>query len=286
MRYDDARTRRYAQVNDSIPANETPRYWRCLNCGQVCFDAPRRICALFAAILPHGNLARSIKRDPAHQNAAPHSAVCSMTEQSQRIRVMMGARWYSGGSKEDMARSLEDATIRMYEDISLTEELTDEPAKVLLKWGEAKLMTLAEKTTDIDSEDFEDHFKSLRRVMKSINKLAGQTGLDDDTVRTRLTKLIERAQSLGLPASEDRIEVYMQQRQSVSDDQAKVKLLTTLLEPDEADEPAPPDPPVVAEDRNPPGTEPERPNFLYDGTVRSWGHEHHLDSDDEDPKVE
>lgn len=182
-----------------------------------------------------------------------------------------------------MARSLEDATIRMYEDISLTEELTDEPAKVLLKWGEAKLTTLAEKTTNIDSEDFEDHFKSLRRVMKSINKLVGQTDLDDDTVRKRLTKLIERAQSLGLPASEERIEVYMQQRQNVNDDQAKVKLLTTLLEPDEAAEP---DPPVVAEDRNPPGTEPERPNFLYDGTVRSWGHEHHLDSDDEDPNVE
>lgn len=144
-----------------------------------------------------------------------------------------------------MAVDLKTATIRMYEDISLTEDLTDEPAQALLKWGENQLGALATKhdaDPESNEESFEDAFKTLRRIMKQVNKIvANDANMDADTARERLTRLIERAQELGLPVSTEKVDAFLEKKDAANDNSGKVAMLTGLLEKGEV-----PDPPGTA----------------------------------------
>lgn len=59
---------------------------------------------------------------------------------------------------------------RLYESTSLRDDLNDDEATVLLKWGETQVERIAEAFPD----DFEQKCRFLRQVLKNINRFVGQ----------------------------------------------------------------------------------------------------------------
>ena len=130
-----------------------------------------------------------------------------------------------------MSINMETIVTQLYEDISLTDELTDETAKRLLIWGRRQLETLAATTSD--QETFDDKFKQLRRVIKSINRF---------TARRQEMTYEEQAEYLGKdhkagtgdwlqPTSWKHQQHYLA-RQHNFDEQANIYALTQVLEID------------------------------------------------------
>lgn len=91
-----------------------------------------------------------------------------------------------------------DAIIRMYEDTSIIDDLQEPPSITLLKWGEGQLEMMANRA---DSQEvFDAQTRDLRRIMKSINLIAGRASdLEDLQRRKAVRRLIERAQAMGYP---------------------------------------------------------------------------------------
>lgn len=65
--------------------------------------------------------------------------------------------------QETRSRAVE----RILEDESLTADLTDDAARVLIEWGIARIEGLS-------PENFESNLADLRRAMKSVNREAGK----------------------------------------------------------------------------------------------------------------
>lgn len=123
---------------------------------------------------------------------------------------------------------IEQATIRLYEDISLTDELTDEPAKVLLQWGAGQLRALAEKHSD--EEAFEADFKQLRRLMKSINRFTGRRReMTVDEQREYARRIFDTAYELGYYAPYSQVAVYVDQQRYLAPED-NIRMLTRLVE--------------------------------------------------------
>lgn len=117
-----------------------------------------------------------------------------------------------------MAIDLENASIRLYEDISLTDELDDQEAQILLKWGAQKLAQIVQTTND--EELFEQQFKTLRQLMKRINRMIGQrTDLDDEQLASYLEKFVAGAHELGYQhiTSEHAKQLFQQLHADASD---------------------------------------------------------------------
>ncbi len=129
-----------------------------------------------------------------------------------------------------MLIDIESVVTRLYEDVSLTEELTDEPAKLLLKWGRIRLNILVENAPD--EETFVNSFKQLRRVIKSINRFTARRHImSNEEQREYLEKIMNRAQELGLQPPPGASEHYLN-RQRIFDDYANIYALTQVLEMD------------------------------------------------------
>ena len=64
---------------------------------------------------------------------------------------------------------IQQAIQQLYEDEGLTSALTDEPATILLSWGEEQLKSLAD--FDYEQPDLVRTAYQLRRVMRAINRL-------------------------------------------------------------------------------------------------------------------
>ena len=64
---------------------------------------------------------------------------------------------------------------RLYESSSLRDDLPDEPATVLLEWGEGQVERLAEDFPD----ELEQKARFLRQVIKNINRFVGQREYND-----------------------------------------------------------------------------------------------------------
>jgi hypothetical protein len=95
---------------------------------------------------------------------------------------------------------LENATTRLYEDATLTEDLIDEEANALLKWAEAQLPALVSKFADADEAAFEEAFTALRTFVKSMNRLVGQgSTMEDSEKQQRMEKIASAAAQLGYP---------------------------------------------------------------------------------------
>lgn len=80
------------------------------------------------------------------------------------------------------ADHIKQAVQFMYENEGLTSSLTDDAAKLLLEWGAGQLNSLP--ATEVTPEDIDAFAKSLRRVMRYINKVVGDaqnpdTGYED-----------------------------------------------------------------------------------------------------------
>ena len=158
---------------------------------------------------------------------------------------------------------LETAIIQMYEDISLTDELTDKAAQVLLKWGEKQVETLVE--TYPNEMVFEVYYKQLRRLMRAINRFLGQRPhMDAQRQLDYMEKIIEPAQVMGFTLSPERIQTYIEQP-AIADN--PVEALLDLFERVEADTsvPEPESAPIAA---SAPVSTPDKPQERRRGLSR------------------
>ncbi len=130
-----------------------------------------------------------------------------------------------------MTIDLKNATIELYEISSLTEELTDHPAQILLKWGELQLQRLAEKNPN-DIDLFESNFKSLRGIIKSINRFTWrrQEMTAEEMAEFINKRITQRGQAIGLPITPERVTDYLAQ-QATLEEEGNVRAMIALLEP-------------------------------------------------------
>ncbi|GAB4510923.1 MAG: hypothetical protein OHK0046_08310 [Anaerolineae bacterium] len=137
-----------------------------------------------------------------------------------------------------MPINLEIAIITLYEDSSLTEEITDEPAQKLLKWGEAQVKVLAEKTPD-DEIAFDDNLSVLMKLIKSMNRFtARRHEMTPEEIQEYLQeRILERAQRIGLPLEEAALTAY-RERQATLDESANVQAMMDLMSSAETPAPA------------------------------------------------
>jgi|GEM_PF-3934214 len=69
---------------------------------------------------------------------------------------------------------IQSAMERLYEDMSLRDELTDDEANALLKWGEEEITRLANDSANADESAFDNAMSSLRKVLGGLNRIVGR----------------------------------------------------------------------------------------------------------------
>jgi|GEM_PF-1582202 len=142
---------------------------------------------------------------------------------------------------------LENAISQFYEDESLTDALTDQPATTLLQWGEKQLGELAKKSASED--DFDTQFTQLRKLIKSMSRfVAEHQNMAEDEQAESVQKIMGFAQSAGIPIN-NTAEVIVTEQKSLADDGSVAHLLaqfaTSLLETIN-NPPTTPTPPVIS----------------------------------------
>lgn len=100
---------------------------------------------------------------------------------------------------------------RLYESESLTDELMDEEADILLKWGEKQISQLAKR-----EGDFGEQCRILRELMKRMNLFVGQgENMDFEEKRGLLHQIGSSAAGLGYTLPVDalvtRFQIQMEQ---------------------------------------------------------------------------
>ena len=100
----------------------------------------------------------------------------------------------------------ERATQQLYEDTATRDELVDEEAQVLLKWGEEQITALAAQ--EMDDAAFEEAYSHLRRVMMNINQFTGKrTYATPEELRTYLDQVASEATALGVNVTAQQLDV-------------------------------------------------------------------------------
>ena len=123
---------------------------------------------------------------------------------------------------------IDNAIIRMYEDIALTDSLDDATAKILHQWGEGQIRLLANRNES--PEAFEEQFSGLRKIMKLVNRFTG--GRDDMAGEKRqkyLTVLVDNAREMGYPAPLSAVGTVLEAQANL-DDAATVRMLLAMVE--------------------------------------------------------
>ncbi|MEL6149656.1 MAG: hypothetical protein AAFR56_08520, partial [Chloroflexota bacterium] len=127
----------------------------------------------------------------------------------------------------------ERAIERIYEDESLTDEMMDDEAKVLLRWSEDTVVELDSDAPDDDT--FDARFKQMRKLMKRINKFIGQrSSVSDEEAQEMVEKFRSTAADMGHEISEERVQQFMVAQKTLSNTEA-VKAMLALLKPDEGE---------------------------------------------------
>lgn len=133
-----------------------------------------------------------------------------------------------------MPIDLKSAIITLHEDIALTDELTDTPAVVLLKWGEEKLKAFAQETDD--QTIFDEKYSELRGLMKSINRFTGRRmDMDDNEQLGYVYKIVDRASGLGFESAHAKVGTYVNAQMDL-DELQNVEALIALVENRPAEE--------------------------------------------------
>jgi paraquat-inducible protein B len=97
-------------------------------------------------------------------------------------------------SQEQAERALQ----QLYEDVSTRDELSDEEADVLLRWGEAQINKLAD--ANMDDSQFDEAFANLTRMMTRMNRFAARRAEQaPDEQQETLNKIVESASAAGVP---------------------------------------------------------------------------------------
>jgi hypothetical protein len=96
-----------------------------------------------------------------------------------------------------MMVDLETATIRLYEEANLTDDLVDQDATTLLKWAEEQVAELVAKYGS-DEAAFESAFSALRSLVKNMNRYVGQREMSDEAQQSqRLENITQSATEIG-----------------------------------------------------------------------------------------
>ena len=122
----------------------------------------------------------------------------------------------------------ERATEQLYENTDVREDLTDDEAQVLLKWGEARIAKLAEQ--GMDDTQFDEAFDNLLKIMSRINRLVGRRDFSTpEEQKEWMDKIAESAGAMGVNVSFEQDPTTFQQ-QSALDNIGAINALTALID--------------------------------------------------------
>jgi hypothetical protein len=125
--------------------------------------------------------------------------------------------------------SIETAMERMYGDIGLTDELTDDEAEVLLAWGAAEHEKL--NTDTMDEEAFEARAQLIRRTMSRINNYIGKRGgYDADKAHSVMARLTEGLHELGYEVRAAQVDTFLA-AQGEQDNMTALQSMLALIAP-------------------------------------------------------
>ena len=95
-------------------------------------------------------------------------------------------------------KAIEEERQRIWESAPLRDDIDDDAASELLKWGEQQVQRLAQS----EPADFEQQARYLRQLLKSINRFAGQREfMDDAQLQEALDRVQQWADALQYPSS-------------------------------------------------------------------------------------
>jgi hypothetical protein len=115
---------------------------------------------------------------------------------------------------------------QIYEDTSTRDELTDDEANILLKWGEGQIDSLAAQ--NLDDAAFEEAYDHLRRVVMNINRFTGKRAYaPPEELTNTLNQLATEAGALGANVSPEQLAVP--QAQAADDNIALINALTSMV---------------------------------------------------------
>jgi hypothetical protein len=97
---------------------------------------------------------------------------------------------------------LRHAIERLLEDVSLTADLVDDAAKVLLDWGVAQAKTITQQE-ELSREELGARLADLRHTLKHVSKEAGQAAPETQSaqVQALLSEVMHKAQATRTPES-------------------------------------------------------------------------------------
>lgn len=102
----------------------------------------------------------------------------------------------------DLEQQIKAEQQRLYEVASLTDEMEDDEAQVLLEWASAQVPQIAG-----DGSQLEERAKKLRRMISSINYFVGNAeGMSEAEMPQELERIHQSAADLNYPARSDFIQ--------------------------------------------------------------------------------
>lgn len=121
----------------------------------------------------------------------------------------------------------ERAITRLYEDEGLRSELPDPEASVLLEWGEAQMVTLAER--ELSDDAFDALTTHLHRLLRHVAQfIARRDEMTPLVQRAALNEIETQAQVVGFRVAD--VDSYIQSHQSFTPEEA-VRALALRFQP-------------------------------------------------------
>mgnify|MGYP006921633196 CR=1 FL=1 len=102
----------------------------------------------------------------------------------------------------DLEQQIKVEQQRLYEVASLTDEMEDDEAQILLEWASEQVPKIAG-----DGSQLEERAKKLRRLMGSINYFVGKAeGMSEEEMPPELESICQSASDLNYPTRSDFIQ--------------------------------------------------------------------------------
>jgi len=145
-----------------------------------------------------------------------------------------------GPTVDELAQRATRAAESILENESLTADLDDVAANVLIEWGVACAKMIVQSTASLDSAQAEEamapRLRAIRQLMRAVNNwTANQRGMDAEANAASLARIIEQAaimygENFTPPAQDQRDAFLKQQLESSGTPQQWIANLRGLLE--------------------------------------------------------
>jgi hypothetical protein len=121
----------------------------------------------------------------------------------------------------------QQALRNLYEETSARDELADDEAEILLKWGETQIQRLAGQ--NMDDESFDESYSHIVKLMTRMNRFAARRAdLPLEDQKESLSRIAESASSVGLEISEAQLAAFLAQPVA-QDGGTHIQTLITLV---------------------------------------------------------